>query len=67
MKKNKKPVKTFGTETEGSEGSEVRRRKAAVEFHHCAWPLDRKGSHKTFDCFRWKRLEIGTALFLKKK
>jgi hypothetical protein len=53
----KKPIKTYGTQTEGIEGSELRRRKAAGECQRCAWPQDRRGSHKTLDCFRWKRLE----------
>jgi hypothetical protein len=63
----KKPIKTYGTQTEGIDGTELRRRKAAGECHRCAWPRDRKGSHKTLDCFRWKRLEKGTAPFPKKK
>jgi hypothetical protein len=63
----KKPIKTFGTQTEGIDGNELRRRKAAGECQRCAWPRDRKGSHKTLDCFRWKRLEKGTAPFPKKK
>jgi hypothetical protein len=62
-----KPIKTFGTQTEGIEGSKLRRRKAAGECQRCAWPQDRKGSHKTLDCFRWKRLEKGTAPFPKRK
>jgi hypothetical protein len=65
--KAKKPIKTFGTQTEGIDGSELRRRKAAGECQRCAWPQDRKGSHKTLDCFRWKKLEKGTAPFPKKK
>jgi hypothetical protein len=63
----KKPIKPFVTETEGIDGSELRRRKAAGECQRCAWPRDRKGSQKTLDCFRWKRLEKGTAPFPKKK
>jgi hypothetical protein len=62
-----RPIKTFGTQTEGIDGSELRRRKAAGECQHCAWPADRKGTHKTLDCFRWKRIEKGTAPFPKKK
>jgi hypothetical protein len=64
---NKKPIKTYGTQTEGIEGSELRRRKAAGECQRCAWPQDRRGSHKTLDCFRWARLEKGTAPFPKRK
>jgi hypothetical protein len=66
-RKAKKSIKTFGTQTEGIDGSELRRRKAAGECQRCAWPQDRKGSHKTLDCFRWKRLEKGTAPFPRKK
>jgi hypothetical protein len=58
-------IKTFGTQTQRIEGSELRRRKAAGECQRCAWPRDRKGSHKTLDCFRWKRLINGTAPFPK--
>jgi hypothetical protein len=63
----KKPLKTYGTQTEGIDGSELRQRKAAEECHRCAWPHDRKGGHKTLDCFRWKRTEKGTAPFTNKK
>jgi hypothetical protein len=63
----KKPIKTFGTQTEGIDSNELRRRKAAGECQRCAWPQHRKGSHKTLDCFRWKRLDKGTAPFPKKK
>jgi hypothetical protein len=66
-RKANKPIRTFGTQTEGIDGSELRRRKAAGECQRCAWPQDRKGSHKTLDCFRWKRVEKGTAPFPKKK
>jgi hypothetical protein len=62
-KKNKQKLKTFRTQTEGINGGELRRRKAAGECQRCAWPQDRKGSHKTLDCFRWKRIEKGTAPF----
>jgi hypothetical protein len=67
IKKDKQKFKTFGTQTEGINGTELRRRKAAGECQRCAWPQDRKGSHKTLDCFRWKRIEKGTAPFPKKK
>jgi hypothetical protein len=63
----KKPIKTFGTQTKGIDSSELRRRKAAGECQRCAWPQDRKGSHRTLDCFRWKRLEKGTAPVPKNK
>jgi hypothetical protein len=63
----KKPIKTYGTHTEGIDGQELRRRKAAGECHRCAWGRDRKGSHRTLDCFRWKRVVKGTAPFPTKK
>jgi hypothetical protein len=66
-RKAKKPIRTFGTQTEGIDGSELRRRKAAGECQRCAWPPDRKGIHKTLDCFRQKRVEKGTAPFPKRK
>jgi hypothetical protein len=59
----KKPIKTFGTQTEGIDGNELRRRKSAGECQRCAWPQDRKGNHKTLDCYRWKRVEKGIAPF----
>jgi hypothetical protein len=59
--KANEPVKTLETQTEGIDRSEIRRRKAAGECQRCDWPRDRKGSHKTIDCFRWIRLEKGTA------
>jgi hypothetical protein len=60
-RKAKKSLKTFGTQTEGIDGNELRRRKTDGECQRCAWPQDRKGGHKTLDCYRWKRLEKGTA------
>jgi hypothetical protein len=63
----RKNKKTFGTQTEGIDGSELRRRNAARQCQRCAWPQNMKGIHKTLDCFRWKRLEKGTAPFPKKK
>jgi hypothetical protein len=68
VKRNvEKKLKAFGTQTEGIDGDELRRRKAAGQCQRCAWPRDRKGSHKTLDCFRWKRLEKGTQPVPKKK
>ena len=58
---SKKAIKTFSTQMEGIDGSELRRRKAVGECQGCAFPNDREGSHKTMDYFRRKRLEKGTA------
>ena len=62
-----KSKKTYAEQTEGIEKSELDRRKAAGECQRCAWPGDRKGAHKTMDCFRWARKETGTAPFPKAK
>jgi hypothetical protein len=56
-----KLIKTFGTETQGIDSSELRRRKAAGECQGCSWPGNRKGSHRAIDCIREKWLEKGTA------
>jgi len=60
-------IKTFRTQTQGIDSSELRRRKVAGECQHCAWPGDRKGAHKTVDCFWWIRKENGTAPIPKQK
>jgi hypothetical protein len=59
--KAQKPIKTFGTQTEGIDGSELRRRKAAGECQRCAWSPYWKGSHTALNCKRRKRVEKGTA------
>jgi len=33
----------------------------------CSWPADRKGSHKTMDCYRPVKTDTGTASFPKAK
>jgi hypothetical protein len=53
--------------TEGIEPSEVERRKAAGEYLSCAWPSDRKGSHRVKDCRRPIKLDKGTANYPKSK
>jgi hypothetical protein len=40
IKQKTKKIKTFGTQTEGIDGSELRRRKSARECQRCAWPQD---------------------------
>jgi len=67
FKGKNKSKKTYAEQVEGIEKSELDRRKAAGECQRCAWPGDRKGAHKTMDCFRWARKEIGTAPFPKAK
>jgi hypothetical protein len=67
FKPKNKSVKTYGEQREGIDKSELDRRKAAAECQRCAWPADRKGAHKTMDCFRWVRKEVGTVPFPKAK
>jgi hypothetical protein len=52
---------------EGIEPSEPDRSKAAGECQRSAWPGDRKGDHKTMDCFWWARMEVRMAPFPKAK
>jgi len=59
--KKERSFKTFRSQTEGMDDNELHHRKSAGECQCCAWPQDRKGGHKTLDCFRWKRLDKGTA------
>jgi len=66
-RKAKGVIKTFGTQTHGIAGSELRRRKAAGGSQRCAWPKERKGSHKTIDCLRWPQFDKGTAPFNRRK
>jgi hypothetical protein len=67
FKPKNKSNKTYPEQTEGIDKSELDRRKAAGECQRCAWPGDRKGAHKTMDCFRWAKKDVGTAPFPKAK
>jgi hypothetical protein len=60
-------VKTFATQTEGVPQAELDRRKKARECMRCAWPADRKGNHKSMDCYRPVKIVAGTANFPKAK
>ena len=60
------PKKDYA-KTEGIEPSEVQRRKAVGECLRCAWPSDRKGSHRVKDCIRPIKLDKGTASYPKAK
>jgi hypothetical protein len=42
--------KSGSPKTEGIESSEIERRKIAGECLRCAWPSDRKGTHRVKDC-----------------
>jgi len=50
---------------EGIDQAEIKRRKNTGECLRCAWPSDRKGSHRVADCRRPIKLEKGTAGFPK--
>jgi hypothetical protein len=67
FKTRNKSNKTYAEQTEGIDKSELDRRKAAGECQRCAWPGDRKGAHKTMDCVRWTKKDVGTASFPKAK
>ena len=67
FKGKNKSKKTYAEQVEGIDKSELDRRKAAGECQRCARPGDRKGAHKTMDCYRWARKETGTAPFPKAK
>jgi len=47
--------------TEGIDPMELSRRKAAGECLRCAWPVDRRGTHKVKDCQTPIKLDNGTA------
>jgi hypothetical protein len=47
--------------------ADVERRKSAGECLRCAWPSDRKGSHRVKDCIRPIKLNKGTASYPKAK
>jgi regulatory protein YycI of two-component signal transduction system YycFG len=62
-KQVKKDIKTYGTQTQGIQGSELQRRKAAKECHRCAFPPGQKGSHETINCRREIKYKAGTARY----
>jgi hypothetical protein len=61
-------IKKDYSKTEGIEPSEIQRMKAAGECLRCAWPSDRKGSHRVKDCIRGPiKLDKGTVSYPKAK
>ena len=66
QRKDKKSRKD-NTQTAGIESSEIQRRRSAGECLRCAWPSDRKGSHRVAECRRPIKLDKGTAAFPKAK
>jgi hypothetical protein len=55
------------SDIQGIEEEEIRRRRLVGECLRCAWPSDRKGSHRYKDCRRPIKLDKGTAIHLKEK
>jgi hypothetical protein len=51
------------TRTDGIKQDEIERRKCAGECVRCAWPSERKGSHRVKDCIRPVKLDKGTASY----
>jgi hypothetical protein len=62
FKKERRPRRD-DSKTAGIESSELQRRRSAGECLRCAWPSDRKGSHRVADCKRPIKLDVGTAAF----
>jgi len=59
----KRPNSKLGlSKIEGIDKAEIQRRKKEGECLRCAWPSDRKGSHRVADCRRPIKLDKGTAL-----
>jgi len=65
--KKHRPKPDSDNKTEGIDSSELGRRRAAGECLRCAWPSDRKGTHRVKDCLRPIKLDKGTAPFPKAK
>jgi len=63
--KERKEDSSFKEKIEGISGDELDRRRKEKECLRCAWPADRKGKHKTKDCYRPIKLDKGTADFPK--
>jgi len=57
---------TDRSETRGIGNKEISRRNAEGECLRCAWPSNRKGSHRVKNCIRPIKLDTGTAGFPKK-
>jgi len=66
FKRDKRP-RQDDSKTAGIDSSELQRRRTAGECLRCAWPSDRKGTHRVADCKRPIKLDKGTASFPKAK
>jgi len=54
-------VQTFASHTKRISQEELNRSNTQRECMRCAWPADRKGQHKTTDCYRPIITNAGTA------
>jgi hypothetical protein len=61
------PPKKGLLDTAGIDKAEIKRRRENDECLRCAWPSDRKGTHRVKDCRRPIKLNKGTASFAKAK
>ena len=61
LKSSKKEGTKNYYKTEGIDLHEINRRKSAEQCLRCAWPADRKGSHRVKNCVRPIKLDKGTA------
>jgi hypothetical protein len=59
--------KLHNSKIEGIKDNEVQRRKIAGEILRCAWPSDRKGTHRVRNCIRPIKLDRETASYNKDK
>jgi len=64
MRKQEIPAKKE-SKTVGIDEAEIQRRKEAGECLRCAWPSDRKGTHRVKSCIRPIKVTKGTAPFPK--
>ena len=67
IRKPAQPLKGDLSKTAGIDLAEKVRRRTAGECLRCAWPSDRKGSHRVADCRRPIKLDTGTASYPKSK
>jgi len=63
VSRNRINPKPSHLKTEGIDNAEIQRRKREGECLRCAWPANRKGSHRVADCRRPIKLDKGSALF----
>jgi len=60
-------IRTFTWHMEGIPQDEMNEQNEPQQCMICAWPADRKGSHKTMECYRPAKTDAGTANFPKAK